>query len=224
MTGDYYDRVNPDLLQWVPPDARTVLEFGCGSGALGAAWKESHPGRLWFGVEIDPEAAEVARSRLNFVSHRGDAEVVTRDECAVPPQGVDCLVYGDVLEHLTDPWVALARHCEWLRPGGTVLACVPNVQHWSNFVRLLKGAWEYEAEGILDRGHLRFFDLGGVERMFGGAGLTITGVGGRPLSTGEAEHAQFMKLTAGWLMELGLDAGEFSRRTTIYQYVVKAVK
>ena len=39
----YHDRVNPDLLWRIPVTARTVLEVGCGSGALGQAFKARQP-------------------------------------------------------------------------------------------------------------------------------------------------------------------------------------
>ena len=41
--GDYHDRINADLLALIPPDAKRVLEIGCGSGALGQAWLRQHP-------------------------------------------------------------------------------------------------------------------------------------------------------------------------------------
>ena len=47
----------------------------------------------------------------------------------LPP--LDALVYGDVLEHLREPWAVLARHVPLLSDDGLLIACIPNVQHWS---------------------------------------------------------------------------------------------
>ena len=86
---------------------------------------------------------------------------------------VDCLVFGDVLEHLVDPWAALTRLSRLVREGGQVLACIPNVQHYSVIVNLLRGKWDYQDEGLLDRTHLRFFTLSGIQDLFAKAGLRV---------------------------------------------------
>ena len=43
---------------------------------------------------------------------------------------VDCLAFGDVLEHLVDPWAVLFDLAQFVREGGQILACIPNVQHY----------------------------------------------------------------------------------------------
>ena len=74
---------------------------------------------------------------------------------------MDCLVYGDVLKHLKDPWSLLREHRAFLSERGLVLACIPNIQHWTILTALLRGQWNYQEEGLLDRTHLRFFTLTG---------------------------------------------------------------
>src|SRR5204863_1150032 len=108
-----------------------------------------------------------------------DAAAVEPDALGLPGPGaeagpvVDCLVCGDVLEHMADPWGVLARLSRWVRDGGQVLACIPNVQHYSVLVDLLRGRWEYREEGLLDRTHLRFFTFAGVQDLFTRAGLHV---------------------------------------------------
>ena len=128
QTYDYFGNINPDLLNRIPQSASRVLEIGCGSGALGAAYKTLNPMSTYVGIEYVPEAAESARGRLNHVVC-GDVE---DPELAIPlvdGKKYDCLVYGDVLEHLRDPWAVLQRHLGLLSEDGLVLACIPNAQH-----------------------------------------------------------------------------------------------
>ena len=61
-----------DLFERTPDTAKSVLEFGCGEGVLGHAIKQRQGCRV-VGIEIDPGAADVARSRLDHV-HCGDVE------------------------------------------------------------------------------------------------------------------------------------------------------
>ena len=70
---DYYNRVNVDLLRLIPPDARIVLEAGCGAGALAEAYRRINPrassGLVLLGYELDlsPVFCSIgARCRLSF--------------------------------------------------------------------------------------------------------------------------------------------------------------
>src|SRR5262245_64743416 len=100
---DYYNRVNPDLLRWMPPDALLVLEIGCGAGALAVAYRRVNPAVRYLGIEQNEEAARAARAtgRLDHVAS-GDAGSVRPEELGLPvpgtaaPPAVDCLVLGDV--------------------------------------------------------------------------------------------------------------------------------
>src|SRR3954466_2739730 len=88
----------PDLERLVPREARSVLDVGCGPGLLGAALKRRGVERV-VGVELTPEAARRAAEVLDEVVV-ADVDV---DELPFEDASFDCVIYGDVLEHLIDP-------------------------------------------------------------------------------------------------------------------------
>jgi len=164
----YYAFVRRDIAPLLPASAPRVLEIGCGGGGTLAWLKQTGRAQWTAGIELSPEAAAVARTRVDDV-RCGDANVLLADFA----QGTfDLILCLDVLEHLVDPWAALERIQGLLRPGGRIITSLPNVRHHSVVLPLLfRGRWEYREAGIMDRTHLRFFSRQGIAAMFGGAGL-----------------------------------------------------
>lgn len=212
--GPYPDAPNTDLLDRIPLDARVVLDVGCGAGALGAAYRRLNPRARVLGIEQDRNAARRAAERLDAVAN---ADV---EQAPLPfslTAGLDCIVYGDVLEHLKDPFALLRRHAEALSDSGTMVICVPNVEHWSFVAHLLRGTWDYEDTGLLDRTHLRWFSLESMKRGLEGLGLVPCDVHPRVF---EPERAQrFVTALAPSLRTLGIDPQAYANRAAPLQYV-----
>jgi O-antigen biosynthesis protein len=153
--------------------AREILEIGCAAGATGKKLKELIPIDQYVGIEISEEAAVTARQHLERVIV-ADIENTDLTTCGLKQESFDLILALDVLEHLYDPWDALSTLMTYLRPGGHVVASIPNIQNVSVVRNLLKGNWKYEDAGLLDATHLRFFTLDEISALFTGAGLTIT--------------------------------------------------
>lgn len=160
-----------DILALVPETATRVLDLGCSTGTLGQQVKQRNDAVV-VGVELDSEMAEVARNRLDQV-HVGDVEQMNLSE-VLEIGYFDCVVFGDVLEHLRDPWAVLCSAQELLSKDGAVVASIPNVRHYSTIVSLVVGSWPYRERGIHDKTHLRFFALKNIRELFAQAGLQIT--------------------------------------------------
>jgi 2-polyprenyl-3-methyl-5-hydroxy-6-metoxy-1,4-benzoquinol methylase len=216
-TAGYYDNVNTALLDAIPPDAGLVVEIGCARGGLGAAHKARHPGCRVYGVEPHGPSAAIAAERLDMVLC-GTVEAV---DLAFLAGQVDCLVYGDVLEHLVDPWSVLAAHRALLAPGGRVVASIPNVQHWSLLRHLLSGGWTYHDHGLLDDTHLRFFTFASALEMFERAGLRVERTIG--LMTSPEAAAAFVAALEPGLLTLGIDPRRLEQTASPLQYLVFAV-
>src|SRR5437588_3921214 len=88
-------------------------------------------------------------------------------------QSFDVAVFGDVLEHMSDPLAALRRVRQWLKPDGYVVASLPNIAHGAVRLALLAGRFEYPPEGLLDETHLRFFTHDTIKELFHQAGFVV---------------------------------------------------
>ena len=217
--SSYVDAFNPDLLDRIPLDAKVVLDVGCGTGALGGAYRRLNPRARVLGLEMDPGAAAIAAQRLDDVAV-GDLEADALP--FAPPGGIDCIIYGDVLEHLKDPWGVLARHARSLSDEGTILICIPNVEHYSFADCLLRGVWDYEPAGLLDKGHLRWFSLRTMRKALEEVGLLPCDVHARVFNGEKA--AAFATAIAPGLRALGVDPQAYADRAAPLQYVWRVRK
>jgi GT2 family glycosyltransferase/tetratricopeptide (TPR) repeat protein/2-polyprenyl-3-methyl-5-hydroxy-6-metoxy-1,4-benzoquinol methylase len=215
----YFAHARPEILALIPVSARDVLDVGCGAGRLGEALKARQPATV-VGIELNPRAACAARQRLDAV-HVGDVEALAVD---FPPASFDAIVCGDILEHLRDPLRLLRRLRTWLRPGGRLVASIPNVRHHSVLRGLLEGNWTYEPAGLLDRDHLRFFTRREIEKLFHRAGL---GVEALHLVPGPGDDCWEAQAQSGAVrigrLYVGSLPPEEAEEFYAYQYLVVAV-
>ena len=157
--AEHRSQVRLDLLELIDTTATSILEFGCGEGALGQALKERQQCRVE-GIELDPDAAAIARTRLDAV-HNGDV----RDLIPGMIEKFDWIVGGDILEHIEEPWTFLRELRKASKPGGKLLLSLPNVSSWPIVADLLRGRFDYVYMGILCAGHVRFFTKETVRDM-----------------------------------------------------------
>lgn len=216
---NYYGNVNPDLLAKIPFTAKRVLEVGCGTARLGEAFKARSPDSEYYGIELFESAAKEAARVIDGVicaNIEQDSSVVLNLSSSF-----DTLIFGDVLEHLQDPWKVLTDLRQYVESGGTCVTCLPNVSHWSLVSGLLEGKWDYQDAGLLDRTHLRFFTLDSAVQMFQKAGWTVVDAAPRNLWPDKTEVALKALLPA--VQALGLDAVKARLNMSALQWVIRAI-
>jgi SAM-dependent methyltransferase len=109
-----------------------VLDVGCGSGLFLAGLAKR--GVECHGTEFSDETAGRARSLPGLRIHAGPIDADT-----YAAGSFDLISIWHVLEHLGDPDELLRYSARWLRPGGTLMLAVPNIDSWQ--ARLFRGAW-----------------------------------------------------------------------------------
>ena len=212
------EQLDNDILERIPLNARVVVDVGCGTGALCAGYRRLNPRARLLGIEKDAEAAAIAARRMDEVA----VVDVEQNPLPFPDRPIDCIIYSDVLEHLRDPWAVMRRHIEALSADGTLLICVPNVEHWSFAERLLRGNWDYEPSGLLDETHLRWFGLESMRKWLTSFGLFPCDVHPRVFDATSAEG--FTTAMAPSLVALGIDPQAYLQRSAPLQYVWRVRK
>jgi GT2 family glycosyltransferase/2-polyprenyl-3-methyl-5-hydroxy-6-metoxy-1,4-benzoquinol methylase len=206
-----------NLVVELVPSGATVLEFGCATGYMSAVLRQRLGCRVT-GIEIDAAAAELARAEAERVIV-GDAEQLDYER-ELRDQRFDVVLFADVLEHLRDPASVLRRVRPLLTAGGTIVASIPNVAHGSVRMALLGGEFRYNAKGLLDDTHLRFFTRESVLELFEDAGYVITEWQrkGSPIDQTEVVPTD-IELPAPLREQLEADPD-----ATTYQFILRAVR
>ena len=161
-TANYYDGLNLKLLEAIPSGARRVLELGCANGRLGQRFKSLHPAVQWWGVDLSAQAVAAAAPHLDRVFQLD----LDRADLSVLEGGFDVIVIGDLLEHLRDPGAVLEALYDLAAPSAQIVCCLPNMSHLSVIERLVAGDISYDANGLLDRTHTRFFSPASAFKTF----------------------------------------------------------
>ncbi|HDP70607.1 MAG TPA: glycosyltransferase [Actinobacteria bacterium] len=167
----YYSSVREDIPAMLTGNPQKILEIGCAEGAMGEFIKEKQQCE-YIGVEINSQAAHKAEEKLDRIII-ADVERTNLRDYGVAEKSCDYIIYGDVLEHLYDPWSVLYEHKQFLKDDGYIIASIPNVRNLGIIESLMNGNWTYKDEGILDSTHLRFFTLQEVKKMFTKCGYKI---------------------------------------------------
>jgi SAM-dependent methyltransferase len=187
---DYYDRYwsaeatprydpGPELTGLIDRHAgpgTDVLDVGCGAGNSYAPSVAERAGSY---VGVDVSAAAVERARAAGL----DARVI--DDAAELPfadESFDAAICIEVFEHLFNPDRGAAEIWRVLRPGGKLVASVPNAVYWRLRVNLALGRWNPLGDSLSIEQpwrdpHIRFFSPGILERMLRAAGFSEVDAG-----------------------------------------------
>jgi SAM-dependent methyltransferase len=144
-------RFDGQRLRLLGPPVGRLLDVGAGRGrfvlsARAAGWDAT-------GIEPSERGVSAAVAAGARVERAGIAQAV-RDT-----DSIEVVTLWHVLEHLDDPLSGLGRIASWLRPGGTLLVGVPNLDSWQ---ARIGGARWYHLDVPRHRVH---FTVAGIEAL-----------------------------------------------------------
>jgi SAM-dependent methyltransferase len=158
--GHFWFQARNVLLAWLlrrhAPDARRILEIGCGTGFALHALRAACPTAGISGSELHSAGLSYARAR-----HGAAVELIQADARRLYLRdALDVICALDVLEHIEDDEAALREIRLALRAGGMLLAAVP--QH----------PWLWGRSDELAH-HVRRYRPGELERKARAAGFDV---------------------------------------------------
>ncbi|MEK6542308.1 MAG: methyltransferase domain-containing protein [Pseudomonadota bacterium] len=154
--------------------ARTVLDAGCGNGALCA--ELARAGYDVVGIDGDEQGITLARKTTQSIRF----EVGQFDKLPPVTSGsadglFDFVVSTEVVEHLYAPH-QLAEYCfAALRPGGTLAISTPYHGYLKNLALSIINGWDSHHTTGWYGGHIQFFSNKSLKSMLIRAGFEITG-------------------------------------------------
>lgn len=173
--NESYIGLRSDLLKFISGTNLNVLDVGCATGVNGAYLIENGIAKKVVGIEYDIEMADRA-NQVNTKVFCGDLNDKQFRESILHEELLyDVILFGDILEHLYDPWVVLRAFKSRLSTNGVIIISLPNIQHIELFIQVyLKGKWPRNERGIFDRTHLRWFTKQDAIDMIQEAGLKMS--------------------------------------------------
>jgi len=212
----YYKDARIDLVSLISEQKDediSVLEVGCGLGSTLTCVSSRYPNSKVRGIELVESVARIGKKIANVECANIEKYVFKPDE------KFDYIIFGDVLEHLVDPYTLIYRLREQLNDGGCILASIPNIMNAGVIYDLLHGNFTYQDSGILDRTHMRFFTYKEIQKMFNERGYTLeVAVASTSSGNTTSDHPEF------WKKLLAIEGVSSQNEFDAYQYIFRAKK
>ena len=134
LLARFHRRIAALIAAALPPKATppVIVEAGCGEGFVLAALGKAVPSARYLGLDVRPEALAAAATQAPR------AALARTDVLHLPLRdgAADVTLCLEVLEHLRDPWTAVAELRRVTR--GSIIVSVPS-QPWFSLANLARG-------------------------------------------------------------------------------------
>jgi 2-polyprenyl-3-methyl-5-hydroxy-6-metoxy-1,4-benzoquinol methylase len=164
----YINSGNEDVLKLITQPGNTILDVGCGSGALAKILSSN--GHTVDGITISAEEYTIAKQFVNTI-------YLHNLETGLPGNLLhlqyDYVICSHVLEHIVYPEKLLKDIYRVLKPGGFLVVALPNIMHYKSRLKLLAGKFDYEDAGIWDNTHVKWYTFDTAKKLLTEYGFSI---------------------------------------------------
>lgn len=163
----YANAGNPEVLRWIRPPHKYILDLGCGAGDNARLLQAA--GMIVDGITLSEEEVRVAAPLCRAV-HVYNLEGGLPTSLAAD---YDVVIASHVLEHICFPERVLTDVSQKLRSGGILIVALPNLMNWRYRVRLMRGDFDYEQSGPMDNTHFRWYTFRSGREMLERNGFEV---------------------------------------------------
>lgn len=154
-----------DEMDFIPPRAKHVVEFGCGEGNNGVAFKRIQPVCHYFGIDTDLEKLKIANHALDGAAQEFSVNIKLEHYGL---ENLDCILYHSSYLQGEQLMQSLQLHMDCLAEDGQMLFFLDNAGSFSNIMQLIKGEKPFvETNWTLHRLMQGLQEIGlGIDQIF----------------------------------------------------------
>ena len=170
----------PAIRSFLPSKPVTILDAGCGNGALTAILSEM--GHRSVGIDVGESGIEFAKKHRPSIPYYV-ASVLDDLSGIIPDGAADVVIACEVIEHLYLPGKFLDGARRALKPGGRIIVTTPYHGYIKNLAISLLDGWDNHFGPARDGGHIKFFSkatLSSIMQDHGFTDLQFRGAGRLP--------------------------------------------
>lgn len=155
--------LQPVIADWLRDcGAKTVLDLGCGNGAL--TNELSRSGFRMTGMDVSHTGIRIAQEqypKIQFLQADLDAALTNTLR-----KSFDAVIAVEVIEHLLLPRRLFDRAKEALSPGGSFLLTTPYHGYFKNLALAVTNSFDQHWHPLRDYGHIKFFSYKTLNQLF----------------------------------------------------------
>lgn len=155
----------PAISKWVRPGHNSILDLGCGNGALTAQLAATSAAHARNIVGIDASLSGLDQARRAAPSLSFKHHVIEDPLPDYLRKAFDLVIAAEVIEHLLLPRNLFARAKEALRPNGHLIITTPDHNYWKNLALAAANRFDTHWDPLADYGHIKFFSRNTLTRL-----------------------------------------------------------
>ena len=169
---DYLGEVILNKLNSIRP--RSVLDLGCGNGALCGLMRSTFPEMKVVGMDYDKQGVQLAREQYpsvefyNYGVQDDPAELLRKTDGLF-----DVVISTEVIEHLYAPKLLPSYANSVLKEGGLLIITTPYHGYMKNLMLSITNKWDSHIDPFWDGGHIKFWSKRTMERLLVESGFDV---------------------------------------------------